>query len=172
MEEFLAELAAALDDEPSLEQLSLEVSRIAAQLALLAEREALARAHGAFGGGEPKITARFVRALTRDRARRSLWFAPDFRHPGWSIMLELFARRLEGRSIRQGDLAPATGVPASTMLRWVDVLVEQDLLVRLKAEDHARGVLVELSEDGTRRMHGYLTAALPKGPELRGDPAA
>jgi hypothetical protein len=172
VDDFMAKLAAALEEVPSLEQLSLEVSRIAAQLALLAEREALARAHGAVGGGEPIIDARFVRALIGDRARRSLWFAPDFRHPGWSIMLELFARRLEGRPIRQGDLAPATGVSPSTMLRWVEVLAAQDLLVRRKAEDHARGVLVELSEDGTRRMHGYLSAALPKGPEFRGDPAA
>jgi DNA-binding MarR family transcriptional regulator len=160
MDDFMAKLAPA-EDEPGLEQLSLEVARIAGQLALLAEREALQRTRRAMAEGEaPQVDRRFVRSLIRDRGRRSLWFAPDFRHPGWSIMLELFARRLEGRSIRISDLATVTGVAATTVLRWVDTLAGQNLVVRRESEGHARGVCVDISEDGARRMHLYLSAAL------------
>lgn len=153
-------ILAAPDGEPlpSLEALSLEVARIAAQLALLADREAFAAATGTKGDATPAINARIVRAAIRIRQMRPVCFGLALTNPGWSMMLELYACRLEHRPMPLKRIAAQTGIAPTTALRWIEVLAGQGLIVRCK--HGPRNVCIELTEDGAARMAGYWTAGM------------
>lgn len=159
VEEMMAILAAP-DEEPlpSLEALSREVAQIAAQLRLLADQEALARAEAGQSGAAPAIDARVIRAAIRIRRMRPLSFGIPLTNPGWLIMLELYACRLEGRSLRLNRVAALTGVAPTTVLRWVQTLTDEGLAAR--REEGPRNVRLELTDDGAARMAAYMAAGM------------
>ncbi len=102
-----------------LEDLSLELVRIAALLAWLAERDAARRESPAPGPAEAAETelARVEAAIAARRARSAV-FGLDLDNPGWSLMLELYRARLEGRDPTAARLATDARLSMSTLARW------------------------------------------------------
>jgi hypothetical protein len=142
------ERTAAADPAQRLVELTDELGRLAGEIADRAR---------ARSGGNMGPDARFVRALIRQRQRRVAAFGADlFADPVWDMMLDLLAARLEGRPVSTSSLCIAAGVPSTTALRWIRLLTERGLFVRVADPRDRRGVLIELSGDTAERMIAHL----------------
>jgi hypothetical protein len=129
-------------------ELTTELGRVAGTLA----REAR--------GVDLRIDAAYVRSLIRARRERVAAFGPDlFADPAWDMMLDLLAARLEGRSVPTSSLCIAAGVPGTTALRWIRLLAERGVIVRVPDPRDGRAVLIELSEGAAERLLAHLAAS-------------
>jgi DNA-binding MarR family transcriptional regulator len=94
-----------------------------------------------------------ARRLYRERrVRDSLLGSELFGEPGWDILLELYAARMESRRLATTDVCMASGVPPTTALRWLVKLEEAKLVQRSHASSDARLTLVDLTDEGVSRM--------------------
>lgn len=84
-----------------LEDLSVDLTQVAALLAHYAEQDARRRAAEAVA----RVTARQVEAVQAARYARCAVFGADLADPGWSLLLALFRAYLEKRPVRLGRLA-------------------------------------------------------------------
>ncbi|MET1113052.1 MAG: hypothetical protein ABWX67_16160, partial [Allosphingosinicella sp.] len=73
------------------------------------------------------VTASLVRTIIAARWLRRDFLGHDAGDPEWSLMLELYAARLEGRQVHQTGLSVAAAVPQSTTLQATRRLVEAGL---------------------------------------------
>jgi DNA-binding MarR family transcriptional regulator len=160
-----AELNDVGRDEGSaiLQQLTEDVSRIAAILSSLSEDEqaAIASVKPADGADkdEPGIDAAFVRSVIRARRMRDQYFRGGlFADPAWDMLLDLMAARLEENRVAVSSLCIAAAVPATTALRWIKALTDRGLFVRSADPQDGRRVYIELSDDAARALTAYLRA--------------
>ena len=106
--------------------------------------------------------AQKVRSIQRARTNRSRLFDPElFADPAWDILLDLFASSLEQRRVSVSGLCAASGVPATTALRWMATLEAHELILRLKDPLDARRVFVMLSGKGSSIMREYFQTLSP-----------
>lgn len=61
---------------------------------------------------------RRVEAAIAARHARSAVFGLDLNNPGWSLMLELYRARIEGREPRAARLATDARLSMGTLARW------------------------------------------------------
>ena len=102
----------------------------------------------------------FIHAMLRARRLRDEHFPADlFADPAWDILLDLMAARLERTQVTVSSLCVAAAVPPTTALRWIGVLAERDLLVRVADHRDRRRAYVELSEAAARALGGWLRQA-------------
>jgi DNA-binding MarR family transcriptional regulator len=112
-----------------------------------------------------------VRALNRSAQRRTHSDELNFRHrrnqlfpvgyfsdPAWDILLDLYDAKVNDRRISTTGLGLAGGVPQTTMLRYVDLLVKDGLAIRVKDPADGRRIFVELTDAGMQRMGMLFTA--------------
>ena len=136
----------------TINALSAEASRIAEQLAKLAEAHRADPAPAA-------IDARLVRRLLKLRRTRERYFPAEiFADPAWDMLLDLTAARLEGKRVSVSSLCIAAAVPTTTALRWIRSLTEAGLFVRYTDPGDARRSHVEIAEPAAAAMLGYLRA--------------
>jgi hypothetical protein len=134
----------------TINALSLEAGRIAAQLAQLAEAE---RAPAQPGRVDAVLVRRLIK-LRRDRAR---FFPADiFADPAWDMLLDLVAARLEGKRVPVSSLCIAAAVPTTTALRWIRSLTEAGIFVRQLDPDDARRSHIEIAPAAADAMLAYL----------------
>src|SRR3954464_9080634 len=108
---------------------------------------------------EPVHPSRFVRAMQTARRQRAAFFNGDlFADPSWDILLELYARHLEGYRITVSKLCSAAHVPTTTALRWIARLEQNGLLIREQDASDARRMWLELSRTAADGMRGYMQA--------------
>ena len=148
-----------LSDEvgPTLELLSFDACRLAAALVEAAEAERLRRMtdHGRIA-----LTARFVKGLVAARALRSERLGPALApEPGWSVLLVLYAARLEGGEPTPAALPRAAAAPVATVHGRLRALEAQGLLERRPDPRRGRGTIVTLTDDAAARIHDYLREA-------------
>lgn len=111
-----------------------------------------------------EVEAAKIRNLIKLRRLRDRHFDPSlFADPGWDILLDLYAAKLEGKSVSVSSLCIAAAVPPTTALRWITSMTEHGALVRRQDRNDARRVFIELSEDSTERLHRYFRDAEVKG---------
>jgi hypothetical protein len=97
-----------------------------------------------------------VRNLIKLRRMREQHFPADlFADPGWDILLDLFAAKLEGKSVSVSSLCIAAAVPPTTALRWITSMTENGVLVRRQDPNDARRVFIELAPDSEERLRAY-----------------
>ena len=131
--------------------LSAEASRIAAQLAQLAEQR------GNDADPQRPVDAGLVRRLLRVRRERVRFFPADmFADPAWDMLLDLAAARLEGKLTPVSSLCIAAAVPTTTALRWVRSLDDAGLIERRPDPFDARRSHVQLSDAAADAMLGWL----------------
>jgi DNA-binding MarR family transcriptional regulator len=109
------------------------------------------------------VTAATVRSIIAARWLRRDFLGFDVGDPEWSLMLELYAARLEGRQVHQTGLSVAAGVPQSTALQATRRLVEAGIFATRPDPNDGRKLLVALTAPAAARIRSYLTAALEIG---------
>jgi DNA-binding MarR family transcriptional regulator len=139
-----------------LEDLSLDLTHIAVMLAQIAESDARRREAPP---PPPGPDAREVRAVIAARHARSAVFDLDLSNPGWSLLLELFHARLEGRAEGMARLATDARLAMATAARWIDLLCARGLATRTRDPGRKRGARIALTEAGADAMADYFTAA-------------
>ena len=144
----------AADVDPSLPVSLIEISRVLEETARLVRRHA--------GVPEPpaglKVTAADVRAIIALRWLRRRYLGFDPGEAAWSMMLELYAARLEDLSMSQTRLGIAAGVPQTTALRETRRMLDGGVFSRRSDPSDKRLLLIHLSDETAERMHAYLAA--------------
>jgi DNA-binding MarR family transcriptional regulator len=101
--------------------------------------------------------SRFVRAMQTARRQRDAFFnGALFADPAWDILLEVYARHLEGQRITVSNLCSAAHVPSTTALRWIARMEDEGLLVREQDPSDARRSWLELSSAAVEQMRRYV----------------
>lgn len=107
-----------------------------------------------------RADAAFIRTLLRTRRLRTHFFRADlFADPAWDMLLDLMAARLEGKQVAVSSLCIAAAVPPTTALRWIGVLTEGGLVVRVADRNDGRRVYIELAEPTARALVAWLHEA-------------
>jgi hypothetical protein len=85
--------------------------------------------------------------------------------PAWSIMLELYAARIEGRAVPEAMIGPAAGIPQRTAAEAARRLLRRGILeARPDGEAEPAPRLLALTDPAAERMADYLTAMLRIAP--------
>lgn len=144
---------------PRLQQISQEVGRIADLLATISaesEAEPLPATDEEIESG---LDSGQVRAIIRARRLRDQYLPSElFADPAWDILLDLFAARLERRSVAVSSLCIAAGVPPTTALRWIKTLTDLGVLARTADPQDGRRVNIELAPKTAAGLAAYLEA--------------
>jgi hypothetical protein len=136
-------------------QLSQDAERLAGELAALSELAAPRD-----DAEDRPFDAARVRAIIRARRLRDQFFGPNlFADPAWDMLLDLMAARLEGQHVAVSSLCIAAAVPATTALRWIKVLTDQGLLLRVADPQDGRRIHIELSDQAAAALDAYLRTA-------------
>ncbi|MFC6620983.1 MarR family transcriptional regulator [Novosphingobium panipatense] len=163
------------DDRLMLLRLTEQVGQIAGRMDRLDPRSATPVPPAASppsvqpaSAGQPQIPdARLVRRIIRQRQLRARFFDGDlFADPAWDMLLDLAASRIEGKRVSVTSLCIASGVPATTALRWIGQMVEAGIFVRISDGTDRRRAFIDLSDTAVQGMARYfaeiaLTAPAP-----------
>lgn len=104
----------------------------------------------------PLPDPRLVERIVRQRRLRERYFEKElFADPAWDILLDLTAARAAHRRVSVTSLCVAAAVPATTALRWVKMMTDMGVLVRVEDPDDKRRVFVALSDDAADAMARY-----------------
>ncbi|MGL5837106.1 MAG: winged helix DNA-binding protein [Sphingorhabdus sp.] len=79
------------------------------------------------------------------------------------MLLDLFAAKIEQTDASVSSLCIASGVPATTALRWIRHLVDAGLFERVNDEDDRRP-FIRLSEHGLNTMADYFQTIAEQAP--------
>lgn len=153
LQQHVADAGSRFDDVDKIEALKRDAERVAAALAeLVAGRPA--------GGARPVDAAR-IRAHIKGRRLRERFFAAELlADPGWDMMLDLAAARLEGRPVSVSSLCIAANVPTTTALRWIKNLCDDGTFQRSADPGDARRAFIGLSARAAEAMDACLEAVL------------
>jgi len=106
--------------------------------------------------GVPEAVAVLARFEIRVRASRARFFKSSLSSDSaWDILLELFVAEQEGRRVPISSVGLTTGIPATTALRWINVLRQHRLVERVDDPLDGRRSFLSLSEDGLQAMTHY-----------------
>lgn len=138
----------------------LEISRVLDETARLLRQHVPSidvPPHSADAVG-PMASAALVRTILALRRRRRDFFPIADGDDAWSMLLELYAARLERRRLYQTKLGVASGVAQTTAFRITRKFLATGLCVSGRDPDDGRLVLIELSDSAAERMRDYLEA--------------
>lgn len=99
---------------------------------------------------------RCARALNRRQKRAELFGKNLFADPAWDTLLLLFSEAPVRDRLTTRELLK-TGVPQTTILRWLDVLEEHGLIWRSDDPTDRRLRLVGLTERASRLLTSYFS---------------
>lgn len=90
------------------------------------------------------------------RLREQMFENPDlFADPAWDILIDLFIASEEGHQISVSSACIASGVPASTALRWIKILEDTGHIARHQDPSDARRIFISLSERSVTTVRAY-----------------
>ncbi|MGJ0236998.1 hypothetical protein ACQEPB_00555 [Novosphingobium fluoreni] len=109
---------------------------------------------------KPLPDARHIRKILRHRDMRRKFFPDElFGEPAWDMLLDLTAACVENKRVSVTSLCLAAGVPPTTALRWIAMLVERNIFVREADQTDRRRAFVRLSENGMDAVAAYFAKA-------------
>lgn len=100
------------------------------------------------------LTAR--RLLDISRMAETMFDGPLLSNPGWDIMLDLYIQRSEGKRISIISVCVAANAPTSTVLRYIQAMMDSGTIVKRPSLDDSESLLIDLSEAAYARMHSIL----------------
>lgn len=115
-------------------------------------------------GQSSTITCAAIRSIIAARRLRDKHFWPSMNETAWTLLLELFARRLEGERLDANGLSAATEIPIAAVLHWIAWLAGRGVVFRGVGEREGEIALIDLTDAGADRMRAYLAAALNLSP--------
>ena len=147
-----------------LQQLSEEVSRIAASLAKLSEPTR--RADEVIGTPQPpqqdmpQVSAESVRSVIKARRLRGRLLPEDlFADPAWDMLLDLLQAELVQHRVPVSSLCIAAAVPATTALRWIKTMTDRGLVHRRADPHDGRRIFIEMAPGTSAAMRRFFTEA-------------
>lgn len=104
--------------------------------------------------------ADFAESLYRHRRRRGRYL-PDkiFAEPAWDILLDLYINGVRERPVSITSACIAGDIPATTGLRWLGVLEQENLIEREVSKTDARVTLVHLTARARQQMREFFAEA-------------
>ena len=97
-----------------------------------------------------------IRRLQRLRASRDRIFGKGlFGEPAWDILLDLYAAQLRSRQESVASVCVAAGVPSSTAVRWIKILLNEGLVLRLSDTRDEYRCLLALTPKGVEAMERF-----------------
>lgn len=110
-------------------------------------------------GSESRPSDNLFKDLIKARRARAEFFGAHlFNDPAWDILLETYVSDLDEEPLLISTLLYNSLVPATSMLRWIKVLVSEGWVETSKDDLQAPQVIVKLSNTGRRAMWRYLAA--------------
>lgn len=88
--------------------------------------------------------------------RKNFFSSVTFGGHSWKIMLELLATTSQKRNASVTTMATLGDMPATTGLRWINVLSNEGLITIANDLDDPLGKSVILTDQGRRNMESYL----------------
>lgn len=115
----------------------------------------------------PLPDPRLVRRIIRQRQLRARFFdSALFADPAWDMLLDLTAARAEHVRVSVTSLCIASGVPATTALRWIAQMTEAGLLERLEDVTDRRRAFIALTDRAADAMARYFAEMGRAGADL------
>ncbi|CAH0497089.1 winged helix DNA-binding protein [Novosphingobium sp. CECT 9465] len=84
-----------------------------------------------------------------------------FGEPGWDILLDLYIAQQRQTDLQVSSVCLDSGVPSTTILRWIARLEDEGLVYRTADTADARRRYVRLTEQGRIMMQAVLAAISP-----------
>ena len=81
---------------------------------------------------------------------------PLLANPGWDILLDLFIQRSEGKRISIISVCIAANAPTSTVLRYIQAMMDAGTIIRTPTSDDTEGMLIALSDKTYAQMQSIL----------------
>lgn len=127
---------------------------------------------GAAGESEQSLLAAIARSEFHNRRRRDSLIRHDFfADPAWDLLLDLYVEHHRRRPADLAHLCAASAVAPTIALRWIGLLIEEELVTRLPHGGESDDAQLELSARGVEEMERYLRDFLHRE-RLGGDIAA
>jgi hypothetical protein len=144
-----------------LAQISRELSDWVPILRLLADSEAM---RNLALGRNSEITGPMVRSIIGARRLRDDYFWPLMNETAWTLLLEVYANRLEGQRLNVAGLSEATDVPLASCQHWIDWLHGRGMIFRNARVEDEEAAPVDLTDAAADEMRAYLLASLRLSP--------
>lgn len=107
----------------------------------------------------PLPDPRLVRQIIARRQARARFFDAElFADPAWDMLLDLTAAHAEHARVSVTSLCIASGVPATTALRWIRQMTECGLFERVEDSADRRRAFITLSDQAVDAMARYFDA--------------
>lgn len=125
---------------------------------IINDEEDYAYAIGKYKNVDKKLSYAIAVRSYEDRRARMRHFRDHqiFREPAWDLLLDLFIRQTRGEQVSVKAAAIASGVPATTALRWLKAL-EDGKLISIEGDNKdGRRKSIRLTPSGYEIMEHYL----------------
>lgn len=107
------------------------------------------------------FTGTYAEAIFLDRQRRAKFFPTvPFADPAWDLLLDLYFRAAKDEIVTVSNACMAAGVPTTTALRWIDILIDLGLVIREADVADRRRILLTLTEDCRESLRDYFIEML------------
>lgn len=131
-----------------------EIDRIAAAIDRHRDRDSVAEIIEDHDTVRKILSAR--RLLEISRQVDVAFDGPFLSNPGWDILLDLFIQRSEGKRISVISVCIAANAPTSTVLRYLQALMDAGTVNKIESPDDHQGMLIELSDSAYAKMKNIL----------------
>lgn len=106
-----------------------------------------------------EVTPEGINKLLRARRARSAFFRAElFADPAWDILLEALAAQLSQHRISASDISANSGIPNSTVVRWIAALEKEGLVARVDDRFDGRRSWITLTPEAYSTMQRYFAA--------------
>ena len=96
------------------------------------------------------------RILEISRQADAMFDGPLLSNPGWDILLDLYIQRSSGKRISIISVCVAANAPTSTVLRYIQAMMDSGTIVKRPSPDDGEGLLIDLSDAAFNLMNGIL----------------
>ncbi|ANK14203.1 hypothetical protein A9D12_08065 [Erythrobacter neustonensis] len=117
---------------------------------------AAATAPSSVSADQAYLVALAEEELRRRKLRARFLPAQFFGEAAWSMLLDLYVSEFRKRPVATTSACIAAEVPASTALRWLDLLEQRSLVERYDSDQDRRVKFIRLSNEGRRALEAIL----------------
>lgn len=97
--------------------------------------------------------------ISRNRRKRREFFGDRlFEDPAWDMILDLAMARARFQRVAVTSLCIASGVPATTALRWISVLINRGVFQREDDVTDKRRAFISLTDAGAHKVARYFAS--------------